>query len=112
MDRRSERRAIKKDGARNKHIDRTISEAVDSPVTVRVQRKTENIDQAPRAHVKRAGNEVEVVLPNANNVPTKKAYRQFAAAILGIFEVAMQEPTLDRRREKFSALLMKLFSEW
>jgi len=55
---------------------------------------------------------LEVFLPDAAEMVTRKSHRQLAASVLAIHEVAMREKTGDRRRRVFVELLLKLLARW
>jgi hypothetical protein len=55
---------------------------------------------------------VEVVVSKEDDLPTGKASRQLAQAILTIFEVALLESDKAAQRKKFSELLLDLLKRW
>lgn len=60
----------------------------------------------------RSRDSIEVVVPREDDVPTSKASRQLAQAILAIFEVALLESDRGTQRKKFSELLLELLKRW
>jgi hypothetical protein len=60
----------------------------------------------------RTRDSIEVVVAKEDDLPTGKASRQLAQAILTIFEVALLETDRAAQRKKFSELLLDLLKRW
>jgi hypothetical protein len=82
---------------------------------VRVVRKAiEEEDEKKNAYssAHRTRDTLEVVVAKEDALPTGKASRQLAQAILAIFEVALLEHDRAAQRKKFSELLLDLLKRW
>ena len=66
----------------------------------------------PLARLEQEKDRIEILLPRPEMVKAKKQHRVLATAILSIFEIAFQEKTHQKQREKFAELLQKLLSKW
>lgn len=75
-----------------------------------VDEKAERESVYSSAH--RSRDEIEVVVPKEDDLPTSKASRQLAQAMLAIFEVALLEGDRAAQRKKFSELLLDLLKRW
>ncbi len=113
IDVRSQERRSKIATKRNSLV-RTVLQGAEHR-SVRIVRKP--LDEADEkksayssAHRSRDG--VEVVVPKEDDLPTGKASRQLAQAILAIFEVALLESDRAAQRKKFSELLLELLKRW
>lgn len=75
-----------------------------------VDEKDEKESTYSSAH--RSRDAVEVVVSREGDLPTGKASRQLAQAILAIFELALLESEKAAQRKKFSELLLDLLKRW
>jgi len=55
---------------------------------------------------------MQIELPAADSLKTKKSQKQLASAILALFEVALREKNGEKRKEVFTQLLLDLLSRW
>ena len=90
---------------------RVIARAVESRVTVKTARATDEPGE-PKVEIADEAGHMEVKVPDADSLPTKKSNRELAATVMAIFEIAMREKSHESRREAFSRLLLDLLSEW
>jgi hypothetical protein len=79
---------------------------------VQIATRAVDVDEPPRAEVKKRGKEIVVELPQVEELRTKKSSRELAAAIMGVFEIALQETTTEAKRDKFRELLLSVLSKW
>lgn len=106
---RSKKRAAEKTAKRRKSFKKVLAAEEHVNVAVRYSKTT---DEATEPNVSKTDRSLEVVIPNPESLPTKKAHRELAAAILTVFEVAMQERTPAARRERFQKLILDLLDNW
>ena len=85
--------------------------SVETPVKIR-EEKTSSSEETPQVAIVSKAKGVEIVLPNPEDLRTKKSQRQLAAAALAIYEIAMQEKTRDKQRAVFTELLLELLAGW
>jgi hypothetical protein len=72
----------------------------------------DNEEKRSYSSAHRTRDSIEVVVTKEDDLPTSKASRQLAQAILTIFEVALLEPDKAAQRNKFSELLLDLLKRW
>lgn len=111
MDARSAKKAEARAHSR-KSLVRTVLTGADTATPVHLRMARRGAFEQPHAVSVESRSGLEITIPNEEDIPVKKTHRQMAAAILGIFEIAMREKTLERRRGRFSELLFTLISEW
>ncbi len=112
IDLRSNQAAEKKAGKRQEAVEKVFSQALDKPVSVKVQSEKKDKAEQPAARVVEHKTKASVSLPDPETMKTRKPQRQLASAILGVFEVAMSERTDEKRRERFTQLLLDLLAKW
>ncbi len=112
IDVRSEAKAKKRNSERQHNLKTVIKEAVSTPVKLRYKPEAEKGEGPQRAEMKETRDRIEIALPKTDALDTKKSNRQLANAILAIFEVALREKTDEKRREKFTALLLRFLEKW
>ena len=108
---RSTAKARTKRHARTSHLSKVLSGLVEAKVSVR-ESKDEDEDSGSSVVLKRRRKGLEVALPAEGRIDTKKSNRQLAASILAIFEMAMKERSLRRKREVFQQSLLELLAQW
>ena len=109
IDVRTKARAREKSSARRTGLVQVLSSVMGVPVHLATRPTSED---KPRADLKKKGGEILLRLPRADKLKTKKSQRDLASAILGIFEVAIQEADEATQREKFRELLLSVLSKW
>jgi hypothetical protein len=109
IDVRSKKRATEKTAQRRKSFKRAVQAAGESAVSVRYAKKSEDTND-PSVSTTSKG--TEVVIPDPDGLPTKKAHRELAAAVITIFDIAMKERTVEDRRKIFQSMLFELLSSW
>ncbi|MEW6085348.1 MAG: ATP-binding protein [Chloroflexota bacterium] len=101
---------------RSAHLKNVISEHTSLKVNFSktiTRDKSHNETKIPSVAIRESkSQEIIVDLPKEDTLKTKKSYRQLAVAILAIFEIALREKELPKKREVFSELLLKLLEEW
>lgn len=112
IDVRSDVKAKKRDSGRQHNLRTVIKEAVGTPVILRYKSQPQKDEGLQQAETKETRDGIEIALPKPEALHTKKSNRHLANAILSIFEVALREQTDGKRREKFTALLLKLLTKW
>lgn len=113
IDVRSKERKSKVTSKRNTILRTVLQEHEDR--NVKIVRKA--VDEAAErkgaySSARRSRDAVEVVVPKDEELPTGKASRQLAQAVLAIFEVALLEGDKAAQRRKFSELLLDLLKRW
>ena len=106
---RKDRIATKRTGV----VKSVLQEHQDRPV--RIVRKPvtdEDEERSTYSAAHRSRDLIEVYVPKEDDLPTSKASRQLAQAILAIFEVALLESDRTAQRKKFSELLLDLLKRW
>jgi len=68
--------------------------------------------EVPSVGIEVGAEEIELAMPSAESLETKRSNRDLAGSILAIHEVAMREKTSEKRRTVFTRLLMRLLSRW
>jgi hypothetical protein len=99
---------------------RLLADTVKAILDVRVQveqirgarRGPSNKTEAPIVRLRRGADSLQIELPPAELIETKKSYRQLGASILAIFELAQGEDGKVKQRELFRTLLLKLLERW
>lgn len=113
IDTRSQERKNKIATKRNTLIRTVLQEQADRAVRIVRKNVTEADEQeSSYSSAHRSRDKVEVAVPREDNLPTGKASRQLAQAMLAIFEVALLERDKDAQRKKFSELLLELLKRW
>jgi hypothetical protein len=79
---------------------------------VRTAAADNNDEKRSYSSAHRTRDSIEVVVTKEDDLPTGKASRQLAQAILTIFEVALLESDKAAQRKKFSELLLDLLKRW
>jgi len=109
---RSHDRGIDKDNKRNQDLKETISRVANKPVTVKSESKPRDSRLPEASLISVTENSIKISLPHMDDIKTKKSNRKLAASILTIFDLSMQEKTLEARREKFKNMLLSFLSRW
>lgn len=112
IDVRSDRKAKQKARQHQQTLKSVVSESTGSPVSFRYTHDDTDEDSVPLASIEKHKNKMEIVLPSPETLKAKKKNRTLYGAVLSIFEVAIQEKTHQRQREKFAELLQKLLAKW
>lgn len=110
IDIRTKARAKKRSTERRVRLAQAFSSVVGTPV--RLGKRHVSDTGSPRADVKRRDGEMILRLPPAETLKTKKSQRDLASAIMGAFEVALQQPDLGTQRERFRELLLGILAKW
>jgi len=112
IDVRSNAKTRSKEEKRTKDLKTVISKVINIPVVIKP--KVEKIEpkEMPTVTIKETGTKMEVRLPDTESLKAKKPFRQLAAAILAVFEIAMLENTDLKRKEVFTKILMELLAKW
>jgi hypothetical protein len=110
---RSSARAETKRQARTGHLSLVLSDITDQRVSIRQAKGTDREREGlPQVEVVEKGRGIEITVPNEAEIATKRSNRQLASAILALFEIAMKEPDLKRKREVFERSLLSLLAKW
>jgi hypothetical protein len=108
---RSTERHQERERHRTVALKETIAEATEQKVKLR-SGPTVDDGHAPSVGVVEHADSIEITVPHADEVPTRKANRQLAASILAIYEVAAREKTRTKQQQLFTELLLKLLARW
>lgn len=111
MDERSADKQKAKDKERRKHLRAVLTGSPEKAVRVHEARSAGRAEP-PRATSVESKDGLDVTIPDENDIPVKKSQKQMAAAILGIFEIAIHEKSTELRRQRFSELLVELLKGW
>jgi Histidine kinase-, DNA gyrase B-, and HSP90-like ATPase len=109
---RSQAKAKERESKRRDNLRNVINQAVPAPVTLRYKREQIESKTVPQAELTETKQHIEIALPDPSVLRTKKSNRELASAILSIFEIALREKTDDKRRQKFTSLLLDLLKGW
>lgn len=118
IEQRSSRKRQQASKTRMSHLKEVISAYTSSKVSISVSKgftKKHSQEKPPIPVVEvyeSKSREVTVELPKEETLKTKKTYRQLAVAILAVFEIALREKEIQKKREVFTQLLLKLLEEW
>jgi hypothetical protein len=110
IDVRSKERAKVAHQTRKKHLTEVLSEVIQRPVTIKTGAQTD--DESPAVVITEKRSTLEVELPPAEALKTKKSHKQLAAAILALFEVSLRETGAEKRKKVFAQLLVDLLARW
>jgi hypothetical protein len=103
---RSTRREARRKEERSSALSAVLSDAAGKSVTV-IQ--TDDVDVV---RIKERARSINVTVPTAENLKTRKANRDLASAVITIFEIALRERGKDAQRAVFTQLLLELLTEW
>jgi len=109
IDVRSRKRARERSVKRRDGLESVLGVYEDADVTVSYSGAE---DEDFEVQVSRDSEDVEVIAPDPDQMPTKKAYRELASAVMVIFELSSKEKTLGARRAKFAEMLLALLKVW
>jgi hypothetical protein len=107
---RTKARAKQRSSERRVWLAHALSSVVGSPV--RLSKRPSTDKEPPRADVKKRGGEVILRLPASETLKTKKSQRDLASAIMGAFEIALQQSDHAAQRERFRDLLLSILAKW
>jgi hypothetical protein len=110
IDVRSKAKASAKEEEHTKYLQLISSELVNA--NVKIIRENVEPGELPSAKVVDRTKHVEVILPEPDDLKTKKPYRQLASSVLGIYEISLRESSKERQRKVFTELLLKLLMGW
>jgi hypothetical protein len=97
---------------RNNIVKAVLQEHEDRSVRILRKSATEPEEEKRYSSAHRSRDTVEIIVTKEDDLPTGKASRQLAQAILAIFEVALLESDKATQRKKFSELLLDLLKRW
>jgi hypothetical protein len=103
---RSTKRQAQKQEKRASALSAVLTEAVGKRVRLL------EMPDAQEVQVDEHARSIEVTIPAAQNIKTRKTNRELAVAIMTIFEVAMRNRGKEAQRERFVKLLLELLSKW
>jgi hypothetical protein len=107
---RSEEKALAKEQEHTKHLQAISSDLVDEPV--RISRANVEPGQLPEARLVKKAKHLEVVIPEPDDLKTKKPYRHLASSLLAIYEISLREKNREKQRKVFTELVLKLLMGW
>jgi hypothetical protein len=108
---RSVAKAGARRSARTEHLSEVLSDASDAEVVVH-SAPAGNKTTSAQVSVTKKQHRLEIAIPDESEMATKKVNRQLASAILALFEVAMKEKDIERKREVFRSSLLSLLAKW
>ncbi|HWZ42488.1 MAG TPA: ATP-binding protein [Candidatus Saccharimonadales bacterium] len=109
IDVRSERKKKEREGERESHLTSVLSESTETRVELRHARTD---GAGMNVEVEETSRGLRVTLPAPSELRTKRSNKPLASAILAIFEVAMQEKSKEKQKERFRHLLLDLLAKW
>lgn len=112
IDVRSLAKAKSQTKKRTQHLKKVISQAIETPVEIKPAIDKARLKEIPEVGITKNGKTVKVELPKTETLKTRKPYRELAAAILAIFEIAMREDTVENKKKVFTKLIMDLLEKW
>ena len=111
IEKRSDSRREEWHKTRARVLKEIVSEETGLQVRLRRQPASE-AGEVPSVGIEVGAEEIELAMPSAESLETKRSNRDLAGSILAIHEVAMREKTSEKRRTVFTRLLMRLLSRW
>jgi Histidine kinase-, DNA gyrase B-, and HSP90-like ATPase len=93
------------------HFQEVARKEVGRPIIITENAYTSGPD-LPRASLADQARRISLSVPKPEELPTKRANRELASAILGIYEISARERTNDARRKTFTRLLLELLKNW
>jgi hypothetical protein len=110
---RSAKRQEEKASKRDRAVKKVVREAETRSVRIVKRSMTQSESAEPEiSSGHRQRDNIEIVVPRAEDLPTSKPSRQLAQAILTIFELSLLESDRSAQRRKFTELLLNLLKEW
>jgi hypothetical protein len=110
IDVRSREKANAKEEEHTEHLQALTSELVDGPV--KVTRRAVRAGELPIAELSEKARYLEVVVPDPDDLKTKKPYRHLASSLLAIYEISLRERSREQQRKVFTELVLKLLMGW
>jgi Histidine kinase-, DNA gyrase B-, and HSP90-like ATPase len=109
---RSQEKATRRASERTGALKNILRTQLDKEVSLRTVQQDQSCEQSPAVVIAESSRKIEVKLPESDAFKIKQANKQLATSILTIFEIAMNERTLDERRKTFTNLLLALLKNW
>ncbi|MEK6376099.1 MAG: ATP-binding protein [Acidobacteriota bacterium] len=103
---RSTKKEEERKEKRSSALSAVLTDAVGKPVRIREAEEGEEVGVDEHAR------SLDVTIPAAENIKTRKTNRDLAGAIMAVFEVALRERGKEAQRERFMKLLLELLAEW
>lgn len=107
---RSRAKATAKEQEHTKHLQAISTEMVEVPV--RITHESVESGVLPEAKIVERAKHLELVLPEPDDLKTKKPYRQLASSLLAIYEISLREKSREKQRRVFTELILKLLIGW
>ncbi len=107
---RSEEKALAKEQEHTKHLQAISSDLVEGPV--KITRANVEPGQLPEARLVKKAKHLELVIPEPDDLKTKKPYRHLASSLLAIYEISLREKNREKQRKVFTELILKLLMGW
>jgi len=107
---RSDEKAAAKEEEHTAHLQTVAAELMDH--SVKISRESVESGQLPQAKLVEKTKHVEVVIPEPDDIKTKKPYRQLASSLLAIYEISLRERNRSEQRRVFTEMLLKLLANW
>lgn len=111
IDKRSKSREDARSKQR-KEVFAKVVDAVEDPPLVRTASKRTSAKALDTSTIQGHGKRVTLSLIDPTSLPTKKAYRPLASAIISLFDLSMRETSIAARRRVFTERLLALLSKW
>ena len=110
IDERSKEKAEVKEHEHMEHLQDISSDLFAE--RVKVTRENVEPGELPEARVVRKLKHLEVIIPEPEDLKTKKPYRHLASSVLAIYEISLMERNREKQRKTFTELLLKLLMGW
>ena len=110
IDVRSQASAAIKEEGHTKHLQAISSSFIDAPVRITLQKVASG--ELPEVRIVQKAKHLELVLPDPDDLKTKRPYRQLASSLLAVYEISLMEKNRDQQRRVFTDLLLKLLTDW
>ncbi|MBC8030645.1 MAG: ATP-binding protein [Pyrinomonadaceae bacterium] len=107
---RSKAKASAKEEEHTEHLQAISSALVDGPV--KITHESVEPGHLPEAKLVEKAKHLELVLPDPDDLKTKKPYRQLASSLLAIYEISLREKNREKQRKVFTELVLKLLMGW
>jgi hypothetical protein len=109
IDARTREKSLERDQQRRRALAQTLADVTEKKVSVS---SSTEVSDFPTVEVRRTLDQLKIRLPSTESIPTKKANRGLAAALLAIFEVARLKRNAPEQRDVFKRLVIELLKKW
>jgi len=110
IEERSRDKVSAKEHEHTEYLQQISSDLFERPVKI-TSEKVE-IGLLPEARLVNKARHLELIVPEPDDLKTKKPYRHLASSVLAIYEISLREKNREKQRKLFTELLLKLLMGW